>query len=70
MALVQVVPEGKSWKVLLDGDQQGVPHEIQEAAELAGRALAKANNAEFQLLGTDGQVRVDSYGDPGDKNFL
>lgn len=63
MALVQVLPEGGQWKVLLDGAQHGGTHATQEDAELAGRDLAKANRAEFQLHGTEGQIRVkDSYG--------
>lgn len=63
MALVQVMPDGDSWKVKLDGIQQGDSHATQEQADAEGRALAKARGAEYQLHGEDGEIRAkDSYG--------
>lgn len=63
MALVQVMPESDSWKVLLDGTQQGGSYTTQEEADQEGRAIAKANGAEYQLHGEDATVRAkDSYG--------
>ncbi len=68
MALVQVVPGGNAWNVILDGEQQGGSYATQEQADQAGRALARQNSAEYQLHGADGQIRdKDSYGnDPRD----
>lgn len=62
MALVQVMPEGDSWKVMLDGAQQG-SHSTQAEADAEGRALAQTKQLEYQLHGKDGQIRAkDSYG--------
>lgn len=62
MALVQVTPQGGSWQVQLDGNPQDT-YSTQAEAEKTGRELAKQNNAEFQLHGEDGSIRVkDSYG--------
>lgn len=67
MALVQVMPEGGAWKVVVDG-RQGDRYDTQEKAEGIGRSTAKDLAAEFQLHGRDGEIREkDSYGnDPAD----
>lgn len=63
MSLVQVVPEGGTWKVVVDGNQEGTTYDIQEEAAGVGRTKAQGLGAEFQLHGTDGSIREkDSYG--------
>lgn len=68
MALVQVVPDGLSWKVVVDGQQDGPLYEDQDDADQVGRSVAKSIKAEYQLHGRDGRIREkDSYGnDPRD----
>lgn len=63
MALVQVLPVGDDWKVVVDGEQEGGPYEDQADAAAAGRRRARELGAEFQLHGRDGTIREkDSYG--------
>ena len=63
MALVQVMPSGDAWKVVVDGTQDGGTYDTQEEAEGIGRTTAKGLGAEFQLHGADGEIREkDSYG--------
>lgn len=68
MALVQVMPQGEQWKVVVDGTQEGGNYDTQEEAEGVGRTTAKGMGAEFQIHGRDGAIREkDSYGnDPSD----
>lgn len=68
MALVQVLPAGDDWKVVVDGTQEGDTYGNQADAESAGRSRAKELGAEFQLHGKDRAIREkDSYGnDPSD----
>lgn len=60
---VQTVPMGDSWVNKVDGAQIGEPFRTQEAAAAAGRLLAKENQSEHVIHGTDGKIREKtSYG--------
>ena len=67
MPLVQVVPQNGRWIVQQDGRSTRTFQTQDEAAQ-AAKQQAKSIDAEFQLHGTDGQIREkNSYGnDPSD----
>lgn len=69
MANVHVVPNGDKWKVEVErGNQDASTYDTQNAAIVAGTALAKKLKAELLVHGADGAIRMrNSYGnDPRD----
>lgn len=61
---VHVVPSGRKWAVKVEG-ASGVEssHLTQQAAQEAGRRLAKQNQSELVVHRPNGQIRdKDSYG--------
>ena len=68
---IHVVTYGELWAVKRNGKaltSRSAPHNTQEQAVVAGRAIARADQVEFELHGRDGRIREkDSYGnDPRD----
>jgi len=60
---VHVVPQGEKWAVKPEGQKPTSTHRTQEAAEDAGRRLAKQNEGELVIHRPNGQIRdKDSYG--------
>jgi hypothetical protein len=61
---VHVVPRGDKWAVEREGNQRASSlHDTQAQADQAGRATARAEKAEYNLHGRNGQIRQkDSYG--------
>lgn len=60
---IHVVPDGENWAVEVEGD--GVPassYLTEEDAIAAGRELARKEQADLEVHGADGQVKLrDSY---------
>lgn len=60
---IHVVPDGEDWAVEVEGD--GVPassYLTEEDAIAAGRELARKEQADLEVHGADGQVKLrDSY---------
>lgn len=68
-ALIHVMPSGDDWVVKREGEDDPLStHRTQAEAEEAGREVAKREEVEFMLHGSDGRIREkDSYGnDPRD----
>lgn len=60
---VHVVPDGKNWAVKPEGSKPVSKHRTQDAAEDAGRRLAKKNESELVIHRPNGQIRdKDTYG--------
>lgn len=60
---IHIVPDGESWAVEVEGD--GVPQSTfltEEDALAAGRDLARKEEADLEVHGADGEVKLrDSY---------
>jgi len=60
---VHVVPQGNKWAVKPEGKPPVSTHRTQEAAEDAGRRMAKQGETELVIHRPNGQIRdKDSYG--------
>lgn len=60
---VHTVPLGDVWINEVSGARVGAVHSKQEAAIVAGRALAMQNHSEHTVHGKDGKIREkNSYG--------
>jgi hypothetical protein len=60
---VHVVPQGNKWAVKPEGKLPVSTHRTQQAAEDAGRRLAKQGETELVIHRPNGQIRdKDSYG--------
>jgi Uncharacterized protein conserved in bacteria (DUF2188) len=60
---VHTVPLGDGWINEVGGARVGAVHRTQEAAIVAGRALAMQNQSEHSVHGKDGKIREkNSYG--------
>lgn len=67
--LIHVVPRGDEWAVMREGEKDPLStHRTQAAAKDAGREIARDDDVEFMLHGTDGRIQErGSYGnDPRD----